>query len=214
MARKWMALWLVLSLFVYTGSTGVGAVDTTFAWQVLDLNACRAAKKPILLYIYDGAMKGVNNTTKSIEKNVFLDAKVKEAVSGFTYAMLRRDGKGWPAEFFARADGGAALFVMTCDGSGLGAWGKDAPPTAVQVVTAAKQATAANTAAAERMAKKPPPKFEDKPKEVAGANPAAAPAEKPPEKITVPGLGADAPKQDAPKKPDEIKKKAGKVEDE
>ena len=154
----------------------------------------------------------VQETSKTIEKNLFLDAKVKDAVSGFTYAMLRRDGRGWPIDFFNRAHGGAALFVMTCDGTGFGAWGKDSQPTPIQLITAAKQASAANAAAADRMAKKPPPKFEDKPKETVVANPAGAQAEKPPEKITVPGLGADPLKP--AKKTEEGKPKDGKVEDE
>lgn len=204
----------LLSSAVWAAAPGAyaGGKDTTYGWKSMDMNASQAAKKPIVVYVYDQGLKN-NNMARTVETKIFVDAKVKEALAGFTYIMLRKDGKGWPADVLQRADGGVALLIMTCDGTSFGAWSKGVMPTPSDVIGAAKQAAASNAAAAERLSKRPPPKPEEKPKgqEVAAARKGpAAQEEKQDQKIAIPGLGVDDPKKEPPKK----KKGDGKVEDE
>jgi len=199
-----------------TGSSGSGVrftvgSNTTFSWSRMDLNAARKAGKPILLYIYDSAIKN-NNTARSFEMNIFPDKAAKEALQGFTYVMIRPDDRGWPLELLARAKEGAACYILLCDGTVVGTWWKGNVPNAATMAQVAMAAAQGNQAAVDRMAKAPPAKFEQqKPQEVAAVGgPAAQPAEKEPEKVgAIPGLGneekgkdkaADAGKKKEPEK--------------
>lgn len=202
-----------------SGTRFTSGSNTTFSWSRVDLNAARKAGKPILLYVYDSAVKN-NNTARSFEVNIFPDKAAKEPLQGFTYVMVRPDDRGWPLELLARAKEGAACYVMLCDGTVIGSWWKGNVPNAATLGQVAMGAAQGNQAAADRMAKTPPAKFEQqKPQEVAAAaGPAAPPAEKEPEKVgAIPGLGNEDKKDGKDKAADAGKKKEpdkAKLEDE
>ena len=189
---------------------GVLGSDTTDPWKSIDLNSARDLKKPIVLYIYDQEvqLKAINTTAENIESVLFPDGKVKATLKDFTCVMLTMSGKGWPANFFSQAEKGAAIFLMTCDGTPFGSWNMNNRPSIDNFVTAARQALAANPAMAEKITKVPPPKFKDAPK--AGEKDAAAkdPPERKPD--TVPCLGGN-PEE---KKGEDQKPKKKKEQDE
>ncbi|MBI3832391.1 MAG: hypothetical protein HY291_22900 [Planctomycetes bacterium] len=216
--------WAVMAGSGATSGSGGGATrfvagkDTTYSWTRMDINAARKAGKPILLYIYDSTIKN-NTVAKTLELNIFPDKAVKEALQGFTFVMCRTDDKGWPVEMLDKAKEGAACYILLCDGTVVGGWWKNNLPNAAQFAQAAQQAAQGNQAAADRMAKAPPPKFEQgKPAEVAAANPPKDPQDKPADKAGVPGLPGlgDDGKEKAKKTEDPAKKKTdkGKVDDE
>lgn len=217
--------WAVMAGSGATSGSGGGATrfvagkDTTYSWTRMDLNAVRKAGKPVLLYIYDSAVKN-NSVARTFELNIFPDKAVKEALQGFSYVMCRTDDRGWPLEMLAKAKEGAACYILLCDGTVVGGWWKNNLPNAAQFAQAAQQAAQGNQAAADRMAKTPPPKFEQaKPAEVAAANQPKDPQEKPADKPAgvpgLPGLGDDN-KDKEKKTEDPAKKKTdkGKVDDE
>lgn len=203
----------------------VAGSDKTYSWSATtDLNAARKAGKPIVLYVWDNTIKN-NSVARSFELNVFPDKAVKDALQGFTYVMVRPDHRGWPLELLARGKEGAACYLMTCDGTVVGGWWKGNLPNAADFAKVAMGVAAGNQAAADRMAKKPPEKFEQKqPQEVAQAGGPGQPKEeeKKPEGVGkvpgLPGLGGEEKTAEAKKTTaaggDKKKDKGGKLDDE
>ncbi len=187
--------WAVGPSFSAQTRTTKPGQNKNFSWGRKDINICRKEGKPILLYIYDNKMgKKTNGTALSHENNLFPDKDVKAALSGYNYVMLSSSfARGWPKQLIAGAHGGAALYLMTCDGSAYGTWRGTQRPPKKQFALLAKQVKQANPAAKERMAKNPPKKYEDPPDPVArgGGEPQI---EEPQEKKRktagmIPGLG-------------------------
>ncbi|MBI3828425.1 MAG: hypothetical protein HY291_02855 [Planctomycetes bacterium] len=222
--RAWIAIAVVGICIAAQGSAWavasfVAGADETFGWERADINMVRSRKKPTLVYVYDSTLKQVNHTGQYFEVTLLgvgqttPNAKVREAISGFYKVRIRADEKGWPDEIVNKGKDGAALYVMTGDGTVVGAWWKGNQGSANDFINACKTATAANDTAVARMEKNPPPKFEHR-KEPEKTEDKAPVEEKKPVTTTIPGLGNDGEKKtDAPKKTEE-KKTTGKVEDE
>lgn len=169
--------------------------NKSFSWVRKGINECRAAGKPILLYIYDNKIPGKrNNTALHYENNVFPDKNVISAVSGYTTVMLGMSTmRGWPPALFLGAHKGAAVYLMTCDGQAYGKWTSTSRPNKKQFATIANQVKAVNPAAKERMAKNPPKKFVDpkRPEPVDNMARQEEEERKPKTAGNIPGLGGD-----------------------
>jgi len=195
--------------------------DTTFGWEYADLNALRAKKKPALLYVYDSSVKTGNSMAQFIEQTLFgvghksPNPKVREACSDFYKIRVRHDDRGWPAEMVGKGQGGAVMYILTCDGTVVNMISRGNQGSTNDFINNCKTATTMNPAAAAKLEKSPPPKFEhrkiEEPKE---KEQKTEPGEKEPEKVgAIPGLGGDGEKKTAaPKKTEE--NKGGKLEDE
>lgn len=180
------------------GSASAGAAkkvnagaSTAFSWSTMGINAARKAEKPILLYVWDNAKKN-NNEASGIETYVFEDKDVKSTFGSFSAIKLTPSSKGWPPQLLAAARNGAAIYVMTADGSIVAQFlTKPAPKT---FVAAGQRAAASNAAVVEAMKKNPPPEYKDpevaQPAGPAGGPQQAEPEEKKTQKLaTIPGLG-------------------------
>lgn len=223
--RAWIAI-AVVGVSIALQSTAwaafVAGADETFGWERADINMVRSRKKPTLLYVYDSKVKS-NSTAQNIEVTLLgvgqttPNAKVRDAISGFYKVRVRADELGWPAEVIAKGKDGAALYVMTCDGTPVGAWWKGNQATVNGFIDACKAAAAANDAVIARLEKNPPPKFEHrKLPEAPQPKEEVRQEEQKPPPAKIPGLGNgndEEKKTDAPKKT-EAKKTEGKVEDE
>ena len=187
-----------------------------FSWSAKGINDCRDAKLPILLYIYDDKIEGKrNNTALHYENNVFGHKDAKDALSGYTYVMLRMThNQGWPAGLFRSAYGGAATYIMTCDGTPCGQWTGENRPNLKRFLTVAKQVKQVNPQALQRMTKNPPKRFVDPvrpqdPQQVAVNDDPQEQGEPKKQADTIPGLGGgdeEGKKDDRDKKEDKPNK--------
>lgn len=223
MGRILAVIVMALSLAGATAqaATFVAGADETAGWNRTDLNGVRARKQPVLLYVYDSTIKTGNTTGQYFEVTLLglgqktPNVKVKEAVKDLYKVKIRADDLGFPEGITSKAIGGAALYVMTCDGTVVGAWWKNNQGTANDFINACKAAVGANPTSVAKLEKTPPEKFERKrPEEKKTEAVPGEPAEKTPEKVgAIPGLGHGEEKSGAPAKPAE-KKTEGKLEDE
>lgn len=127
--------------------------DKTYTWRSIDLDACKKAGKPVMLYVYDNELKTASGIVDFFETTLFPNDKVKEAVKDFTYVMIPKTSQAWPAQFTAAAEKGAALYLLTCEGTPMGSWDKNNRPTIDTFVGIAKGLAAANAAIAEKVKK-------------------------------------------------------------
>lgn len=194
-----LLLALACGCLLSAGSASAGAAkkvnagtSTAFSWSTMGINAARKAEKPILLYVWDSSKKS-NAEASGIETYVFEDKDVKSTFGSFSAIRLTTSSKGWPPQLLAAARNGAAIYVMTADGSIVAQY--TSKPTTKAFVVAGQRAAAANAAAVEAMKKNPPPEYKDpevaQPAGPAGGPPEAEPEEKKSQKLnTIPGLEA------------------------
>lgn len=194
----------------YVGPTEAEAFkpgsDSTLPWTHADPEACRKLGKPVLLYIYDAALKegfdpatrrAVRNyTARTFELNLFPLAKIKAALSGFTCVRVRDQDAGWPAELRERAKGGAACFLMTSNGGQVYGWWKGNLPSQEEFLGAAGQVAALNPRAQEQKAPPPGPQAVPHAAPVPGDAAQAKKEGQPPVKLgPIPGLEAEDEKE-------------------
>jgi hypothetical protein len=93
-----------------------GTGEPVKTWASKTLEQATAAKKPILLYIYD-AVEKKNDTATFMEGAKFLgDADVKTKEKDFLCIKIKStDGSGFAHDWMQMGDKGAALLVISAD---------------------------------------------------------------------------------------------------
>ena len=131
----------------------------TLPWEALAPKEALQRGKPVLLYVYDDRLTSTNNTAKFFEETLFVHRRAESALQGYIRVIASRSTCDWPAYFTSKAQGGAAVSVMTSRGDVKGIWYKDRRPAMDDFVTAARRAASASATAGE--AETPPSVAED-----------------------------------------------------
>ena len=121
-----------------------------YAWSNQEPKACVEAKKPVVVYIYDDAMKTHNHTAWFFEKQVFPDLKVQRALKDYTFVMAPRSAAAWSNYFLTKAEEGAAVFLLTYDGTVHACWMKGMRPMPEEFAAQATIVSKSNPYALER----------------------------------------------------------------
>jgi len=93
-----------------------GSGASVKSWGSKNFEQCKAAHKPVLLYIYD-ATSTHNEMAKYMEAATLLDdTNVKNAEKDFTCSKVKStDGTGFDVELTKLADNGACVVVFSAD---------------------------------------------------------------------------------------------------
>lgn len=167
-------------------------------WVTKNALACKAERKPVVLYYYDKLAKTNEPLLNFFNSSLFMDPNVEKLLSGFTCVKLDTTNTLWPKDLASRGKNSGVVYLMTCEGNALAAFDKASGiPTTKAFLDAANRAAAENTRVAEKYVK------EDKAKQ-------AQEEEKKDTVGGIPGLSGDKP---VPGKSD-AKKTEGKLEDE
>ena len=107
---------LTVSAFAAAAASKAGTEDSVKKWPNKTNDEAKAAKRPILLYIYDATEKK-NDIATLLEGPKFLDTpEVKSAEKGFLCIKIKStDGDGYPHDWMQLGDRGAALLVISAD---------------------------------------------------------------------------------------------------
>lgn len=147
------------------GSIGGGHGRRTYSvgtqgglpWSTIDLKAAREAKKPIILYVYDEKIKKENHTVQFFEAEIFSDPGVQKTLKELFTCICVPSTAEWLAPvFITRAQGGAAVFLMTFDGSIHRFWNVGNRPQVNEFAEIAKNVAISNPKVVERFEKEKP----------------------------------------------------------
>ncbi|MBI3831543.1 MAG: hypothetical protein HY291_18630 [Planctomycetes bacterium] len=125
-------------------------------WGSSDLKAAHELKKPIILYVYDDKVKKENHLVTFFESEIFSEGEVQKLLQGYTCIMVSSSTEWLPGFCLAKAQGGAAVFLMTYDGTIQQFWMKGQRPQLNEFVDMLKSVLASNPKVLERFQKDAP----------------------------------------------------------
>lgn len=123
-------------------------------WVTKNALACKAERKPVVLYYYDKLAKANEPLLNFFNSSLFMDPNVEKLLAGFTCVKLDTTNTLWPKDLAARGKNSGVVYLMTCEGNALAAFDKaSGMPATKAFLDAANRTMVENTRVAEKYVK-------------------------------------------------------------
>ncbi|MCW8129211.1 MAG: hypothetical protein KIS92_02395 [Planctomycetota bacterium] len=147
------------------GGMGGAAASGGIDWTQKNAFGCKAARKPVVLFVYDKLAKSDDQVLNFFNNSLFMDPNVEKTLAGFTCIKLDSTSTLWPKDMMQRAKTAGVVFLLTCEGAPLNAWDRAGGiPTVKSFLEACQRASDANAKIVEKYVKEDEAKQADEDK--------------------------------------------------